>query len=444
MTRTPCHICLIEDDEIMGTALTLRFELEGHVFDWFRNGGDALNALRAKHYDVAVSDIRLPDLSGEQVYTTLVNAGRAFPPFIFITGFGAVDQAVNLMKLGAADYLQKPFEPGVLLNKIEELTVCRMSANDPRHELLGVSPAMRALDELLPRIANSTASVLVLGESGVGKERVARKLHRLSRQDRPFIAVNCGALAESLMEAELFGYEKGAFTGAHKMKRGYFEQAHGGTLFLDEISETSPAMQVRLLRAIQEHQIVRVGGETAIPVDFRLITASNRDPKTMVQEGKFREDLYYRINVIQLRLPPLRERREDIPWLAERLLAEYAAVHGSVRKILAHEAEMYLLHQPWPGNVRELKHVLERACILAEGPVLNVDLLFGEAPEGKAQAPDSTLGEYMSQREHDYITIALESQSWQIQDTASLLGISRKNLWEKMKKLGIRRDGTDR
>jgi DNA-binding NtrC family response regulator len=443
MLTAACHICLIEDDEIMGTALTMRFELEGHLFDWFRNGTDALNALRTKQYDVAVSDIRIPGLSGEEVYMTLLNAGRAFPPFIFITGFGAVDQAVHLMKLGAADYLQKPFEPDVLLNKIKELMACRESIHDPGHELLGVSPAMRALDELLPRIANSQASILVLGESGVGKERVARKLHQLSRKDRPFVAVNCGALAESLLEAELFGYEKGAYTGAQKTKRGYFEQAHGGTLLLDEICETSPAMQVKLLRAIQEHQIVRVGGETSIPVDFRLIAASNRDLKAMVQEGQFREDLYYRINVIQLKLPPLRERREDIPWLAERLLAEFAAVHGSVRKVLSHEAEMYLLHQSWPGNVRELKHVLERACILSEGPVLNVDLLFGDTSEGKAAAPDSTLGDYLSDRERDYIIRALESQSWQIQETASLLGISRKNLWEKMKKLGIRREAID-
>jgi DNA-binding NtrC family response regulator len=439
MARSPCKICLIEDDVIMSAALMLRFELEGHAADCFKDGRAALDALNSRKYDVAVCDLRLPDVSGEQVYKTLLNSGHSFPPFIFITGYGAIDQAVELMKLGAADYLQKPFEPNLLLNKIEELVACRSAANDSGQELLGVSPPMRSLDELLPRIASSDASVLVVGESGVGKERVARKIHRLSRNDHPFVAVNCGALAESLLEAELFGFEKGAFTGAQKTKRGFFEQAHGGTLFLDEISETSPAMQVRLLRAVQERQIVRVGGEAPVPVDFRLIAASNQDLKSLVQEGRFREDLYYRINVIQLKIPPLRERREDIPWLAERLLAEYASIHGGVRKLLSHEAEMHLLHQSWPGNVRELKHVLERACILSEGPVLTVDLLLGDNAENNNPAPYMTLGDYLSEKERDYITRALEAQSWQIQETASTLGISRKNLWEKMKKLNIRR-----
>jgi transcriptional regulator with PAS, ATPase and Fis domain len=301
---------------------------------------------------------------------------------------------------------------------------------------------MRALNELLPRIANSRASVLVLGESGVGKERVARRLHLLAGSERPFVPVNCGALAETLLEAELFGYEKGAFTGAARTKRGFFEQAHGGTLFLDEIGETSPAMQVKLLRAIQERQILRVGGEVPIPVELRLITASNQDLKTLVEEGRFRDDLFYRINVIQLKLPPLRERREDIPWLAERLLAEFAATQGQVRKILSPDAERALLDYPWPGNVRELKHVLERACVLAEGSLLTPGFLFGETSSGKRGTPENTLGDYLVDREREYIVRALESQAWQIQETAGLLGISRKNLWEKMKKLGIQRAGT--
>ncbi len=436
------RICLVEDDEIMGGALTLRFELEGYGFDWFKNGRDAYRALRQTRYGVVVCDVRLPDTSGETIYSGLLNEGGILPPFIFITGFGAVDQAVKLIKLGATDYLQKPFEPDVLLNKIGTLAASAANAQDGVQDQLGVSPAMRALNDLLPRIANSRASVLVLGESGVGKERVARRLHQLAGSERPFVPVNCGALAETLLEAELFGYEKGAFTGAVRTKRGFFEQAHGGTLFLDEIGETSPAMQVKLLRAIQERQIVRVGGEVPIPVELRLITASNQDLKTLVEEGRFRDDLFYRINVIQLKLPPLRERHEDIPWLAERLLAEFAATQGQVRKILSPAAERALLDYEWPGNVRELKHVLERACVLADGSLLTPGFLFGEASNCKLRTPENTLGDYLADREREYIARALESQSWQIQETASLLGISRKNLWEKMKKLGIQRGGT--
>ncbi len=442
MNASTFRICLVEDDEIMGGALTLRFELEGYGFDWFKNGRDACRALRQTRYGVVVCDVRLPDTSGEVIYGGLLNEGGTPPPFIFITGFGAVDQAVKLIKLGATDYLQKPFEPDVLLNKIGALAACDPNAQDGVQDLLGVSPAMRALNELLPRIANSRASVLVLGESGVGKERVARRLHQLAGSERPFVPVNCGALAETLLEAELFGYEKGAFTGAVRTKRGFFEQAHGGTLFLDEIGETSPAMQVKLLRAIQERQILRVGGEVPIPVEFRLITASNQDLKTLVEEGRFRDDLFYRINVIQLKLPPLRERREDIPWLAEHLLAEFAATQGQTRKILSPAAERALLDYAWPGNVRELKHVLERACVLAEGSLLTPGFLFGETSNGKPRTPENTLGDYLSDREREYIVRALESQSWQIQETAGLLGISRKNLWEKMKKLGIQRSGT--
>lgn len=443
MNASAFRICLIEDDEIMGGALTLRFELEGYGFDWYKTGRDAHRAVRQTRYGVVVCDVRMPDLSGEAIYDSLLNEGGTLPPFIFITGYGAVDHAVRLIKLGASDYLQKPFEPDVLLNKIKALADCVASAQDGVQDVLGVSPAMRGLNDLLPRIANSRASVLVLGESGVGKERVARKLHKLAGSDRPFVPVNCGALAETLLEAELFGYEKGAFTGAVKTKRGFFEQAHGGTLFLDEIGETSPAMQVKLLRAVQERQIVRVGGEVHIPVDLRLIAASNQDLKTLVEAGRFRDDLYYRINVIQLKLPPLRERREDIPWLAERLLAEFAAAHGQVRKILSPAAERALLEHPWPGNVRELKHVLERACVLAEGPLLTPGFLFGDTSKSKARMPENTLGEYLADREREYILRALECQAWQIQETASLLGISRKNLWEKMKKLGIQRGGVN-
>ncbi len=434
-----CRICLIEDDEIMGGALALRFELEGHDCDWHKTGKAALAALRKQAYGAVVSDIALPDMSGEALYLDLLDSGAATPPFVFMTGHGAVDQAVRLLKRGAVDYLLKPFEPDLLLGKLQELASCH-EAGRADADVLGISPAMRAVEDLLPRLARSQASVLITGESGAGKERVAQKLHGLQGAARPFVAANCGAFSESLLEAELFGHEKGAFTGAVKAKRGLFEQAEGGTLFLDEIGDMPLAMQMKVLRAIQERQITRIGGEKSLPVDFRLIAATHQDLKARVEQGAFREDLYYRVNVIQIRVPPLRERKEDILWLAARFLDQAAHSGDGRRLLLAPTAERALLDHPWPGNVRELKHLLERARVLATGPVLTPELLFGDTSPGNLPQPRDTLGDYLAGHEREYILRALESQTWQIQETANLLGISRKNLWEKMKRLEIRRN----
>ncbi len=390
------RVCLIEDDEIMGGALSLRFELEGIDCDWHRTGKTALAALRRQSYCAVVSDIRLPDISGETLYLELLDSGTATPPFIFMTGQGAVDQAVRLLKRGA-------------------------------------------VEDLLPRLAASRASVLITGESGVGKERVALKLHNFRGLTRPFIAANCGAFTENLLEAELFGHEKGAFTGALRVRRGLFEQAEGGTLLLDEIGDMPLPMQVKVLRAIQERRITRVGGENPIAVDFCLIAATHQDLRTRVEQGLFREDLYYRINVIQIRVPPLRERREDILWLAARFLDQAAQTGDGRHLMLSPTAERALLEHTWPGNVRELKHLLERASVLTSGPLLTPELLFGDTDRGYSPQPRDTLGDYLTGHERDYILRALESQSWQIQETANLLGISRKNLWEKMKRLEISR-----
>ena len=434
------RICLIEDDEIMGGALALRFELEGLDCDWHKTGRAALAALRRQAYGAVVSDIALPDMSGEALYLDLLECGAAAPPFVFMTGHGAVDQAVRLLKRGAVDYLLKPFEPDLLLNKLKKLVSCRESGRAD-NDVLGISPAMRAVEDLLPRLAQSQASVLITGESGVGKERVAKKLHELQGVHRPFVAANCGAFTESLLEAELFGHEKGAFTGALRAKRGLFEQAEGGTLFLDEIGDMPLPMQVKVLRAIQERQITRIGGEKPIPVDFRLIAATHQDLKARVEQGLFREDLYYRVNVIQIRVPPLRERKQDILWLAARFLDQAAQSSEGRSLVLAPAAERALLDHLWPGNVRELKHLLERARVLATGPLLTPELLFGGTLLGNLPQPIDTLGDYLAGHEREYILRALESQGWQIQETANLLGISRKNLWEKMKRLEIRREG---
>jgi len=429
-------ICLIEDDPIMGEALVERFDIEGYGCDWLRRGRDALQPLRNKDYALVVSDIRLPDISGEQLYAELLAAGQPLPPFLFITGHGAIDQAVRLLKLGAEDYLSKPLDIPVLMGKVRDL--CARAA-PPAHSFrqLGISRAMRSIEAMLPRVAANARTVLITGESGVGKEVVARALHDVASagKTQPFVAVNCGAISETLMEAELFGHEKGAFTGAVSQRRGCFEQADGGTLLLDEIGDMSLAMQVKLLRAIQERSIMRVGGEKPIPVDIRLICATNRDLKKMVETGGFREDLYYRIHVVQIDVPPLRERQEDILWLAERFLAELS--NGGVVRRLDAGAKTALLTAPWPGNVRELRHCLERACVLSAAPEFSENDLFGVNDGGVSRVAARTLADHVAASERCHIVEALAGNDGRIAETAAQLGISRKNLWEKMKKYDI-------
>jgi DNA-binding NtrC family response regulator len=435
----PIHICLIEDDEIMGESLADRFELEGLSFDWHHNASAASAALRSQSYALVISDIRLPDRTGDALYAQLQGEHLSLPPFIFITGHGDIDTAVHLLKAGAHDYITKPFDLDALIDKV--LTIVEPSKSlGPA--ALGQSPAMRQIEVMLHRLASSDASVLITGESGVGKERVAKALHQLTGADKPFIAVNCGALTESLLEAELFGYEKGAFTGAARTKKGVFEQADTGTLFLDEIGDMPLAMQVRLLRALQERCVVRVGGETPIPVAIRLICATHQILQERVVGGTFREDLYYRINVVELRIPPLRDRPEDILPLARHLLAEIAASSGKPLPSLTPAAEHALSHYRWPGNIRELKNTLERASLMCDSRSISHDILFDRPAPTLTGQQDvaSRLRDYLSECERDFIMRALDTCLWQIQTCADTLGISRKNLWEKMRKLGIDKD----
>ncbi|HHH37981.1 MAG TPA: sigma-54-dependent Fis family transcriptional regulator [Sedimenticola sp.] len=443
------RICLIEDDEILGEALQERFEEEGFDCDWFGSGTDALAALRKGGYSVAVSDIQLPDLSGEALYRKLVDGGIAtLPPFLFITGYGAVDQAVRLLKLGAEDYLTKPFEVAELLARVRGLCD-RLLFPRGGSLSLGCSSSMQAVEAALNRLAASASTVLVTGESGVGKEHVARALHRAGDPDgsRPFVAVNCGAIPESLMEAELFGHEKGAFTGAVREKRGVFEQADGGSLFLDEIGDMPLSMQVKVLRAIQEQQITRVGAERARPIRIRLICATHQDLTTMVEEGSFREDLFYRINVVNIEVPPLRERPDDILWHARLFLEEQAAADHRRAFTLHQRAEEALLAYPWPGNVRELRNCLERACVFSQSSVLRPEDLFGDAWQRvlacMTGGREESLADYIQQCERDYIRRALMENDGRIAATAAVLGISRKTLWDKMRKLGLNRDDPD-
>jgi DNA-binding NtrC family response regulator len=437
------HVCLIEDDPIMGESLCDRLELEGFSFDWCRTAADALERIAGRNYGAVISDIRLPDFSGEELYRHVIERERFVPPWIFITAYGSIDRAVALLKLGAADYVTKPFDLDELIAKLTTVgrVLWRPQVDSQAVPLLGVSPAMRQIEATLPRLAQQASTVLVTGESGVGKEVVARLMHAAvaGSGERPFVAVNCGGLPETLLEAELFGHEKGAFTGAIRLRRGVFEQANGGTLFLDEIGDMPASMQVKLLRALQDRSIVRIGGEEPIAVDVRVICATHRDMRKMVGQGAFREDLYYRIHVINLRIPPLRERQEDIMWHAYRFLAEQAARRPAERKLLSRGAEHALTGYPWPGNIRELRHCIERAWILTEGETLQAEALFEESSLQhitRHQAGDG-LSDYLQACERNYVLRALERNNGQIGSTAADLGISRKNLWEKMRKLEI-------
>jgi DNA-binding NtrC family response regulator len=439
MTMAP-RLCLIEDDVLMGESLCDRFALEGIAFDWHRDGASALRSIEREPYAAVISDVRLPDVDGDELLRRLLaRHGAPLPPFLFITAYGSIDRAVEALKLGAVDYITKPFDIDQLIDKTRRLigAWCAPPREADAEPALGVSPIMRRMEEMLPRIAAQADTVLMTGESGVGKERVAQLLHRCSPvRDGPFVAVNCGALPETLLESELFGYERGAFTGAVRQRRGLFEQAEGGTLFLDEIGDMPPLMQVKLLRAIQERQITRVGGERPLSVNIRLACATNRDLRRLVEQGAFREDLYYRINVIHVRVPPLRERIEDVLWLAERFLRERPGAAGSRR--LSAAAQSALLRHAWPGNARELKHCIERACILARGPSIEPWDLFQADPErGVEAARSETLNAYLRACEREFITRALDEHGWRVTETAAELGISRKNLWEKMRRLDI-------
>ena len=436
-------LCLVEDDEIMGESLCDRFRLEGYAVDWHRRAADALRAIGGTAYVAVISDIHLPDFSGETLFTRLQEGAAELPPFLFITGFGSIERAVSLLKRGAVDYVTKPFDLDELVLKVRQLSQARAGGAGAAGAgmRLGISPEMQKIEAMLPRLAEHARTVLITGESGVGKEHVAQQLHALAERgaSQPFVAVNCGAITETLIEAELFGYDKGAFTGALRTRKGLFEQAHGGTLFLDEIGDMPLLMQVKLLRAIQERRIVRVGGESEIPVDVRIICATNQDLRARVQAGAFREDLFYRIHVIHLRIPVLRERRDDILWFARQFLREFSGQHGGDRRVLSAAAEQALLGYPWPGNLRELRHCIERACILSATGTLEPATLFENWPKDAldhAQAA-GTLDQYIRDCERGYIQQALQRCQGQIGHTAEFLGISRKNLWEKMKRLQI-------
>lgn len=436
------RLCLIEDDEIMGEPLLRLLRLEGFDVTWCRSAADAVAAIGARGFAVVVSDIRLPDRDGGDLFLELKERHPMLPPFLFMTAYGTIDRAVDLLKAGAADYVTKPFDVDVLVQKVRALATDYGGGARDANTSLGVSAVMQRIAENLPRLARHGSAFLITGESGVGKEYVALLFHRYAHPegDRPFVAVNCASIPETLIEAEMFGFERGAFTGAVKAKRGLLEQAHGGTLFLDEIGEMPLLMQAKLLRALQDKKFTRIGGEAPISSNFCLVCATHRDLKAMVAAGQFREDLYYRIHVIHTHIPPLRERRDDIRWFVRTFVEEFNREHPREPRRLDPRTEQALMNYAWPGNIRELRHAVERACILSSGPLLDAEAFFGglDADHEAEPRTSESLAEYLMACERDYLLMTLDRHGNHMTHAAEALGITRKTLWEKLKRLGIK------
>lgn len=442
-SRCRCRIGVIEDDPVMGESLLQRLELEGCNVDWWTKGRDAVTGLRRLEHDLVICDIRLPDMGGETVFQEAVREEDA-PPFLFITAYGEIDQAVALMRAGAGDYLTKPFSMDDFLDRVKAL-LSRRNTPAAQAPALGTSKAMLKVEQLLRRVAGLDSPLLITGETGVGKEVCARFVHQISPlASQPFIAVNCAAIPAALLESELFGHEKGAFTGAHARHCGYAERARGGILFLDEVADMPLPLQAKLLRLLEDRAFYRIGGERPVSFDARLICATNQDLEAAVQHGAFREDLYFRINVIPVHIPALRERVADVVPLLHRFAAEFAAVMGREVKGVSALAEEAALAHDWPGNVRELRNRTERAVALARGPWLAPGDLFpevGTPQDGKA-GEMATLSEVRDAAELRQIHRALQMTGGHVTKAAELLKVSRTTLWEKMRRLRITADDT--
>jgi DNA-binding NtrC family response regulator len=427
-------IGIVDDDAVMGGTLVHRLELEGYRVAWWQTGHEAVLGLPEARPDLVVCDIRLPDFSGEEVFLQTLPRLPA-TPFLFVTAYGQIDQAVRLTKAGAVDYIAKPYAIAELLERLPGLIRARTGSSDA----LGVSEAMRELETLLRRIANIESTILFTGESGAGKEVAARFVHEISgRADAPFVAVNCAAIPGELIESEIFGHEMGSFTGAHARHLGYAERAAAGTLFLDEVGELPLAVQAKLLRLVQDRAFARVGGEVAVPCRARLVCATNADLEEAVRAGRFRRDLYYRINVIPVVVPPLRDRPEDIWPLASRFVTEFARSFGRRIHGFAQAGEQAMLAHSWPGNVRELRNRVERAVALARHEWIMAEDLF---PTPAAISPSDdlpTLEQVRRNAERLHISAALRRVGGRVEDAAVFLGVSRSTLFEKIRKLGVR------
>jgi len=458
MTATkPTHILIVDDDPGHRTSLRTVIRSWGYHVATADDGRTAVEAVKESQVDLILMDVRMTTMSGIEALSHIKGYNPAIP-IVIMTAYSSVESAVEALKGGAYDYLIKPFDFDVLKISIERacehagLKVenadlkARLQDDFDRPDIIGKSPPMKTLIDMLAMVAPSEATVLITGESGTGKELIARSLHVNSpRKDHPLVTVNCAALTESLLESELFGHEKGAFTGADRRREGRFKQAHGGTIFLDEVGETSSRMQAKLLRVLQEKEIQRVGSEEVLQVDVRVVAATNRDLEADVKAGHFREDLFYRLNVMHLAVPPLRDRWEDIPLLAQHFLEKYARRNRKTVKGFAPLAMDMLLKYDWPGNVRELENAVERAVILLSGDHIteqHLPLRIVRQHPGHTAAPDRTPPatdgtRTLEDMEKEAIVTTLAATEGNKSETARRLGISRKTLHNKLKAYGL-------
>jgi len=445
---------LVVDDEIgMCEMLATALGSEGFDVQFRTSGAEALGLVGTEDFDVVVTDLKMRGMGGLELCAGIVSAQPDLP-VVVITAFGSLESAVAAIRAGAYDYVTKPFEVEVLALTLtraakhralrQEVTRLRQAASAAERygEILGDSPAMRRVYGLLDRVAESEATVLVTGESGTGKELVARAIHaRSRRRSGPFVAVNCAAMTESLLESELFGHVKGAFTDAHAARRGLFPQAHGGTILLDEIGDMPVGLQVKLLRTLQERTVRPVGGDSEVSIDVRVVAATNRDLESAVEEHRFREDLFYRLNVIHVELPPLRARGNDVLLLAQKFVSDFAARAGKDVHGLSPEVAERLAAYPWPGNVRELQNCIERAVALGRHETLVPEDLPEKIRDYKRShvlvtADDPTELVPMEEVERRYILRVMESVGGNKTEAARILGLDRKTLYRKLDKYG--------
>lgn len=445
------QILVVDDEEVMCESLAAWLREDGYHVDTAMSGREAVEMAKKTDYAIYFIDLKMP--GGMDGIDTLMEIRRLHPDasIIIITAYATVDTAITAIKEGAQEYIVKPCNPeeiSLLVSRIIKVKKLQRENQILRkklhrryqfHDIICKSARMREVLELAREVADLRSTVLIRGESGTGKEVVARAIHYSgSRAQKPFIAVSCAALAETLLESELFGYEKGAFTGAAERKKGKFELADGGTIFLDEIGDIPPKLQADLLRVLQERSFYRVGGSEEVHVDVRVIAATHKDLRGLVEEGRFREDLYYRLNVIEIVLPPLRERREDIPLLAEHFVERIANELGKPVEEISEDAMRLLMDHHWPGNVRELENAIERAIVTCRGPVLTAEDFSFLRSNGAAriQVPDNMT---LAEMEKLMIEATLRRTGGNVKEAAASLGIDRSTLYEKLKRYGIER-----
>ncbi len=459
---------LVVDDE-KNIRRTLRMVLEGEGFDVLEAGSaeEAFPILDDALVDLVILDVRLPGMSGVDALDRIrKERGQEALPIIVISGHASLSEAVQAVQRGATDFLEKPLDRDRMLVSLRNALALRrmvreietLKKDGRRYEMIGESASMKRLFVEIEKVAPTRGRVLITGESGTGKELIARAVHKLSpRAGAAFVKVNCAAIPAELIESELFGHERGAFTGAQGKKKGLFEVAHQGTLFLDEIGDMSLAAQAKVLRALQNGEITRVGGDATVSVDVRVIAATNKDLESAVQKGEFREDLFFRLNVVPLRSPALRERIEDVPALAAAFLEEFCRENGMRTKPVDPEVSEALIDHDWPGNVRELRNAVERMAILSGDRITLDDLpefprravplsLLDEGdgrdsvPTGEPHGPGETLRSFRDRKEREYIRETLDRCDWNISRAATTLGVERTNLHKKMRSLGLRRE----